>query len=173
MSIYRPNPSQVTLQATAHNIDGTPKTALTSAKVRVYHMDGVTEVQDLALTDMTQVGATNTWRYVWTSPTMPVGVYFAEYALVDTDGASFVDVDTMVVMDVALEETLVDVESGVATAVADISFIKKIEKNRKRIFNNQLIIYADDGVTEWLKWDLFDANGIPTNGVKVYDTVPV
>jgi hypothetical protein len=163
----------VTLQATAHNIDGTPKTALTSAAVRVYHMSGVTEVEDLASTALTQVGSTNTWRYVWSPGALGVGVYFAEYSLVDTDGANFVDVDTLVVMDVALEATLADVDSDLAAVATNVEFIKKIEKNRKRILNNQLIIYEDDEVTPWLVWDLFDVNGIPTNGIKVYDTVPV
>ena len=173
MALYLPNPSEVTLQATAHNIDGTPKTSLTSAAVRVYHMDGITEVSDLATTALDQVGSSNTWRYVWEPAALPAGIYHAEYSLVDTDGAHFVDVDTFSVVDVALETTLDSVQGDVTTALANIDFIKKIEKNRKRILNNQLIIYDDDDVTEWLKWDLFDVNGIPTNGIKVYDTVPV
>lgn len=166
MAIYRPDPSQVVLQLTAHNIDGTPKTSLASATVRVYHMDAGTEVQDLAPVTLTQVGASNTWRYVWAPTGLPVDVYYAEYSLVDGDGASFVDFEDITVMDIAEGVDLTAVQS-------DVAFIKKVENNRKRIFNNQLIIYQDDGVTEWLKWDLFDVNGIPTNGVNVFDTVPV
>jgi hypothetical protein len=166
MSLYRPNPSQVELQLTAHNIDGTPKLSLVTATVRVYHMNGVSEIEDLAPTALSQVGSTNTWRYNWAPASLPVDHYYAEYHLVDNDGADFVDFDDLTVMDIAEGVELDSVQT-------DVAFVKKIEKNRKRIFNNQLIIYEDDGVTEWLKWDLFDVNGIPTNGVKVYDTVPV
>lgn len=166
MLLHRPDPDQVTLQVSAHNVDGTPKTALSSAKVRVYHMNGTAEIEDLAPVDLSQVGTSNTWRYVWTPPSLSADVYYAEYSLIDNDGAHFVDFENIVVLDIA--------ENAVLTGVAgDTAFIKKIEKNRKRILNNQLIIYDDDGTTEWLKWDLFDVNGIPTNGVKVYDTVPV
>jgi len=166
MALYRPNPSQVILQLTAHNIDGTPKTSLASAAVRVYHVDGGTEVQDLVSTSLAQVGSSNTWRYVWDPASLPVDVYYAEYSLVDGDGASFVDFEDITVMDVAEGVDLTAVQN-------DVAFIKKVEKNRKRIFNNQLIIYQDDGVTEWLKWDLFDAGNVPTDGVNVFDTVPV
>lgn len=166
MIIDRPNPSQVVLQATTHNVDGTPKLALTSATVRVYHLAGGSETQDLVPTALVQVGSTNTWRYIWAPAALSEGQYFAEYSMVDTDGASFVDFEPVVIEDFAQGAMLEDV-------AVDMAFIKKIEKNRKRILGNQLIIYEDDGVTEWLKWDLFDVNGIPTGGVNVYDTVPV
>lgn len=412
MTLYRPNPSQVTLQVTTHNIDGTPKLSLLSANVRVYHIIGGAEINDLGSTPLTQVGSSNVWRYNWAPVSLPIDKYFAEYTLVDNDGAQFVDNEVINVMDVAEGAVLSDVSDGLsdvydwteisqyqgaihynnldgttgqvvgvnglphnpcreeadAQALAaatglrkyrihygafymttdhsrwifdgtgadghikldpayqvngshfsgvsisgepagnnavvvekcilwpdlkglhgafyecviaevlylgagdnlilggtsqpspyctidcggntirlhvanfagemhlrnfgpgsyadfdlasgkvtlestctggiveirgetefidqttdpnkpiivnraavnqrdvietDVDIIKRIEQNRKRIFNNQLIIYDDDGVTEWLKWDLFDVNGIPTNGIKIYDTVPV
>ncbi len=59
MIIERPNPSQVALQVTAHELDGTPKLILLSATVRVYHLVGATETEDLGVTALSQVGSTN------------------------------------------------------------------------------------------------------------------
>lgn len=172
MSLYRPNPSQVTLQLTAHNIDGTPKLALASAKVRVYHMSGATETEDLALTNLTQVGTSNTWRYVWTSPTLPVGVYFAEYAAVDNDGANFVDLDTLTVMDVAEGVELADLETTLDGVKADIEFLVQMESGKWEVVNNQMIFYNTSG-TEIKRFDLYDINGILTNGINMYKRIPV
>lgn len=97
------NPSQVVLQIQAQNLDGTPKTALTSAHVRVYHMNGGVETEDLSSTVLVQVGSTSTWRYVWTPTALPAGHYFAEYALVDSDGASFVAAEDIDIRDLATE----------------------------------------------------------------------
>jgi hypothetical protein len=167
MTLYRPNPSQVTLYTTAHNIDGTPKTSLASAKVRVYHMDGATETEDLALTNLVQVGTTNTWRYVWLSPGLGIGVYQTEYQLVDNDGAEGVDVDTFVVMDVAQETTLV-------AAAADITLIKKVETGRWKIdeVTDVMTFYDDDGVTPLLEFNLKDIGGIPSH-INIFERDPV
>ncbi len=171
MSLYRPDPSQVTLQLTAHNIDGTPKLALASAKVRVYHMNGASELEDLALIDLTQVGTTNTWRYVWASPTMPVGVYFAEYALVDNDGANFTDFDTLFVMDVALEESLDAVQGDVTGLMADVELIKQLKIGSWEIINNQMI-YKDTSGAEIARLNLYDIAGVLTNGINMYKREP-
>ena len=45
---------------------------------------------------------------------------------------------------------------------AETSFIKKIENNRWRILNNQMIFYDDDNITPLLTFDLKDAGGQPT-----------
>ncbi len=167
MSLYRPNPSQVALQAATHNVDGTPKLALTSAKVRVYHMSGATETEDLALTSLVQVGSTNTWRYVWTSPTLPVGVYFAEYQLVDNDGANFVDFETLVVMDVALEATL-------AAAAVDIELVRKVETGRWRVDKvlDKMYFYEPNGTDVLLEFDLKDIDGLPSH-INIFERKPV
>jgi len=152
------SPSQVVLQIQAQNLDGTPKTALASAAVRVYHMVGGTETVDLVSTPLVQVGSTSTWRYVWTPTALPVGHYFAEYALVDLDGASFVAAEDIDIRDIAKQ--------------VDLAFIKQIEQGRWRIVNEQMIFYAADDTTPILTFDLKDINGLPSN-VSIFERDPV
>lgn len=158
MIIERPNPSQVVLQTAVHNLDGTPKTALTSANVRVYHVDaGGTEVDDLSSTALDHVGSTNTWRKKWTPGALVVGHYFVEYALVDLDGASFVDAEDLTVQDFALQ--------------IDVELIKQLKIGTWEIDNNQMI-YKDTSGAEIARHDLFDINGNPTNGINMYKREP-
>lgn len=152
------NPAQVVLQVQAQNLDGTPKTALASATVRVYHLAGGLEVADLAATPLTQVPGTSTWRYVWVPGTLAVGHYFAEYALVDLDSAAFVGAEDLDIRDIAKQ--------------ADLAFVKQIEQGRWRIVNEQMIFYAEDRVTPLLVFNLKDINGIPSN-VNIFERVPV
>lgn len=159
MIVERPDPSQVVLQAVTKNLNGTPKTSLTSATVRVYHVNAVgAEVEDLAPTALAQVGSTNTWRYRWTPGALDVGHYFAEYALVDSDGVSFVDTEDIVVQDFALQ--------------VDVAFIKAVESGKWEILNDQMIFYDTSGA-EILRFNLFDINGVPTNGINMYKREPV
>jgi len=160
MIVERPNPSQVSLQITARNLDGTPKTSLASATVRVYHLSGVTEVEDLASTALAQVGTSNTWRYVWTPGALDVGQYFAEFALEDSDGATFVDVEGIVVQDFALQ--------------VDVELIRKIEKGRWRIdqTTDKMYFYDEDGTTVLLEFDLKDINGLPSH-INIFERDPV
>jgi hypothetical protein len=173
MSIYRPNPSQVTLQLSAHNIDGTPKLSLTSAKVRVYHMNGASEVEDLAEQNLLQVGSTNVWRYVWTPVALPVDVYYAAYALVDSDGAAFADFETIYVLDIAEGEKLEVLQGDMTGLMADVELIKQIETGRWRIdkVTDQMIFY-DDTDTPILTFDLKDIDGLP-NHVNIFERDPV
>lgn len=174
MTLYLPNPSQVTLQVSAHNIDGTPKTSLTSATVRVYHMDGVSEVEDLASQNLIQVGSTNVWRYVWTPGSLSVDVYYASYTLVDDDGANFADFETLVVMDVAEGADLSALQGDMTGVKADVELIRKIEKGRWRIdkVTDQMIFYDDDDVTPLLTFDLKDIDGLP-NHINIFERDPV
>lgn len=165
MIIDFPNPSQVILQVVVQGIDGSPRTSLLTASVRVYHVDGGSEVEDLHDTSLSQVGVTNTWRYVWSPVALPANQYFAEYSLEDADGYSFVGTESLAILSLADAASLAIVQNNT-------EIIRKIETNRKRIFNNQLIIYEDDGTTVWLRWNLFDVNNVPTNGVNVFDSVP-
>ena len=160
MLIERPNPSQVALQVTAHNLDGTPKTVLASATVRVYHMSGVSEVEDLASTVLAQIGSSNTWRYVWTPVALPVGQYFAEYALEDSDGATHVDVEGIVIQDFALQ--------------VDVELIRKVETGRWRIdqVTDKMYFYDENGVDVLLEFDLKDINGLPSH-VNIFERDPV
>jgi len=152
------NPAQVVLQVQAQNLDGTPKTALASATVRVYHLVGGAEVVDLAAVPMTQVPGTSTWRYIWVPGALSVGHYFAEYALTDLDSASFVGTEDLDIRDIAKQ--------------ADLAFVKQIEQGRWRIVNEQMIFYEEDGVTPKLTFDLKDINGIPSN-VNIFERRPV
>lgn len=157
MIVDRPNPSQVVLQTAVHNLDGTPKIALASAHVRVYHMSGAAEVEDLASTVLPHVGSSNVWRYVWTPGALVVGQYFAEYALVDLDGASFADVENLTIQDFALQ--------------VDVELIKQLKIGTWEIDNNQMI-YKNTSGDEIARLDLYDINGMPTNGINMYKREP-
>ena len=158
MIVDRPNPSQVTLQVAAQNLDGTPKTALTSAAVRVYRMNGATEVEVLASTAMGQVGSSNIWRYIWVPGTLPVEQYYAEYHLVDTDGADFVDVEGIVIQDFALQ--------------VDVALIRETELGRWKIDSttDEMIFYEQDNTTEIARFDLKNLGGLPDH-INIFERV--
>lgn len=159
MIILRPNPSQVILQTLAQNLDGTPKTSLSSADVRVYHIDATgTEIEDLASTTLTQVGSTNTWRYRWQPGSLSVNRYQAEYTLIDNDGAEMVGCEELVVEDFAIQ--------------ADLLIVKQIESGRWKIVNNQMVFYEDDGVTPLLTCNLYNSAGLPAME-DIYERDPV
>ena len=167
MIVERPNPGQVVLQVHAENPDGTPKTALASATVRVYHVNDLgNEVTDLSSTALDHVPGTNIWRYRWDSPGLAVGHFFAEYSLVDNVGASFVSAEDIVIQDFAKQVTLENVEAIVA-------FIKKIEAGRWRIdqTTDQMIFYDDDDVTPLLTFDLKDIAGLPSH-INIFERKP-
>ena len=50
--------------------------------------------------------------------------------------------------------------------------LEKAEFGRWQIFNNQMIFYEPDGITEIAKFNLFDADGNPTS-TNVFDRRPV
>jgi len=160
MIVERPNPTQVVLQAVVGNENGTPKTALASADVRVYHLNAGVEVNNLGATPLVQVGMTSTWRYVWAPGSLPVGHYYAEYTLVDTDSAEFVDVEDIVVQDFALQ--------------VDLALVKQIEQGRWKIDDtlDQMIFYDETGTTPILTFNLKDINGLPSN-VNIFERDPV
>ena len=158
MIIERPNPSQVVLQIAAQNLDGTPKTSLASAQVRVYHLSGVTELPDLASTALVQVGSSNTWRYTWTPSALAAGQYFAEFALEDSDGATFVDVEGISIHDLALQ--------------VDVELIREVELGRWKIdaVTNEMIFYKQDNTTEIGRFDLKNLAGLPDH-INIFERV--
>ena len=162
--IFTPDPSQVLLQVVARNLDGSPKTSLTSADVRVYHMDAGAETEDLATTALSQVGATSVWRYRWLPISLSVDHYVIEYTLIDSDGIEWIGTEDLIVEDIAQEATLV-------AAAADVELIKKIEVGRWKIVGNQMIFYDENEVTPLLTFDLKDAAGSPTMS-DVFERVP-
>jgi len=167
--LSRPDPSQLVLQVAATNLDGTPKTALSSADVRVYHVDGAgAEVEDLASTALTQVGTSSVWRYRWEPSSLDVDQYSVEYTLVDTDSAVFIGLEDLAVEDFALQ-------TNVLLTEADVALIKKIETGRWKIddVTDQMIFYDPiDGTTPILTFDLKDLAGLPSS-VNIFERDPV
>lgn len=158
MILSRPDPAQVVLQVFSQNLDGTPKTSLATASVRVYHVDGVgAEIEDLGTTVLVQVGASNTWRYRWEPTSLVEGQYIVEYSL-DDGVREWVGGEDLRVIDFADESTL----TGIAS---DVELLKKIETGRWQIVNNQMIFYDTDDTTPILVFDLFDLQGNPAMDV--------
>ena len=161
MILERPNPSQLVLQVLAQNVDGSPKTLLSSAAARVYHVNSAgSELVDLASVSLVQVGSTNTWRYRWVSPSLTVGQYFVEYTLIDTDGMQFIGTEDLAIQDYALQ--------------ADVELFKKLAQGRWKVdeVTSTMTFYDDDGTTPILTFALKDINGLPAS-VNVFERVPV
>lgn len=158
MIVERPDPSQLDLQATVQNVDGSPKLALASALVRVYHLDGSAEIVDLLPTTLVQVGETNVWQYIWAPGTLARGQYFAEYSLVDGNGVASVNTEPIVIEDFAQQ--------------TDLDLLVQLESGKWEIVNNQMIFY-DTGDVEIMRFNLYDIDGVLTNGINMYKRVPV
>ena len=94
--------SSIVLEVSVLDIDGSSKTNISSATVRVYHISGV-EIEDLAPVSLSQVGITNIWRYIWNSPGLGVGHYIAEYTLIDTDNISGVFTEDIIIDNISGE----------------------------------------------------------------------
>lgn len=155
MIINTPNPSQLSLEALALDSDGTAKTNIISASVRVYHMVGAVETEVLAPTALVQVGATSTWRYIWAPVSLAVDNYVAEYTFLDTEGYVGLDAEDISIEDFAQQSTLVLVQT-------DTTLIRKVETGRWKIDANQMTFYDDDGSTPLLVFNLKDSTGAPT-----------
>jgi len=153
------DPQQLVLQATALNPDGSPKTeALSSASTRVYHVDQLgVEQEDLVGTPLVRVGTTNVYRYRWSPSALAAGQYFAEYTLVDPYGYRFVGVEDLVVRDFAEN--------------VDVEFLRQVASGTWEILGDQMVYYDVHGA-ELLRFDLWDINGQPTNGINMYKRTP-
>lgn len=79
------DPTQVVLEIHIENFDGTSKTDIASGNVRVYHVTGAGETDDLSSTPLVSIGA-GVWRYRWVPVSLAEGYYIAEYTLTDNDG---------------------------------------------------------------------------------------
>jgi hypothetical protein len=99
MIIETENPGLVVLQVLPQNLDGTSKTSLTGASVRVYHIDeSGLEVEDLSTTTLIQMPTVYTWRYLWEPASLSPDHYFAEYTLVDIDSITAVFIEDIIIM---------------------------------------------------------------------------
>lgn len=166
------NQEEVVLQIFAQNIDGSRKLDVSSGSVRVYHLDGVIEIEDLASTALVQIGSTNVWRYVWEPATLPVAGYIAEYTLTDTFGVVTSVGEDIIVRDIARQETLADVRSRILLIQDDLMMVRKVETGRWKIVANQMIFYEDDDATPMLTFDLKDDLGLPSMN-SVFERMPV
>jgi hypothetical protein len=157
MIVELKDPSQIVLQAVVENPDGTPKTSLSSASVRVYHLASGAESEDLGDTAMAQVGSTSVWRYIWEPVSLGVDHYFAEYTLTDDDSATFVGVEDIDIRDIATD--------------TDLTKVLQVEQGRWKIVSNQMIFYDDDDVTPLFTFDLKNQAGLPTS-TDVFERTP-
>ena len=151
-----PNPARVMLQTVAVSLDGQPKLDIVSGTVRVYDLASGGEVTVLAATPLVRVGITSTWRLAWSPASLPVGHYVAEYTLHDSVRTN-VTVEDIAVHDLAQQ--------------ADLTIVRQVETGRWRIIANQMVIFADDGSTPLLTFNLFDALGAPSMD-SVFQRVP-
>jgi len=158
MLLERPDPAQIVLQISACNNDGTPKTELELAEVRVYHIANNIEVVDLSWVAATQVASSNVWRYIWEPTALPTGQYSIQFHLRDPSNADFVGLEDLVVQDLAVQ--------------ADIEFLKKVARGRWKIDTvfNTMVFYDDDGLTPLMTFRLKDANGVPA-AINVFERV--
>ena len=166
------NQPEVTLQVFALNPDGTEKLDVSSGSVRVYYMSGGSEATVLASQAVLQVGATSVWRYTWNPVSLPAGEYVAEYTVVDVNGNVAVVGEDVVVRDIATQAVLLDVQSSVILLQADLEMVRRVETGRWKIEANQMVFFADDGVTPLLTFDLKDDAGLPSM-TSVFERIPV
>lgn len=154
MLIEKTNPLQIVLEVYASNPDGSVKTNIATSSVRVYHINGVSEVEDLVPTAMTQVGTTNVWKYVWAPSSLAANNYLVEYTLVDSDDLIAKSGEDLVVG---------YLESKIDSIATNVSTIKSVQLGRWQITSdNRLILYKEDGVSIITQFNLFDIEGNPT-----------
>lgn len=154
MIISKNNPSELSLEVKVLNPDGSIKTNISTATVRVYHLASGVEVIDLIPTSLIQVGTTNTWRYVWAPASLTANTYTAEYTLID---------DTSLTTITGEDITVGYLESNISALQSDITIIKNIETGKWAIVNNQLLLYGPDNTTLIATFNLFDSEGNPTS----------
>jgi hypothetical protein len=83
------------------------------------------------------------------------------------------DTDTLGFLKYAITATGCDVYLGIIEVVGAQSLdLYRLQANRLRVTGNQAILYADNGTTPLLTWNLKDDTGSPTTN-KVYERVPV
>jgi hypothetical protein len=123
---------------------GQIKTNIVSVKVRVFHREsGGTEVDDLVETDMS--GSAGKYYYEWASD-LDAGTYVVEYRITDEGSEEYYQREDLAVG--YLED--------------DLTFIKDIESGKWEIVGNSMIFYKQDGISELMRFNLFDSAGKPS-----------
>jgi hypothetical protein len=85
-------------------------------------------------------------------------------ALLDHMDADVSDMQTasQAAMDLEAVQASIAAVNGVVTAsAASVEIIRQVETGRWQMVGNQMIFYADDGMTPILTFDLFDEAGVP------------
>lgn len=149
---------QIVLQVAFAEPDGTIKSNISSATVRVYQVVTGLEVDVLAATSLIQVGTTNKYRYVWEPASLSIGEYWLDYNSSDTDLNLSRVTEQMVVMNTPTWD--------------DYERLRKVSEGRWRIENNQIIYYDDDGTTPLLTFNTFNRRGNPSMA-NIVERVPV
>lgn len=147
MKIASRDDSQIVFQKNVADLDGTPKTNLTTYDVRVYQVVSGSEVDVLVSTSMAQVGTSNLYRYVWEPASLDIGEYFVEYHFVDAFSNNSWVTDDLAVLNVPTYD--------------DIETLRKVETGTWEIVNDQMIFYDDDGTTPLFTFNLLNASGDP------------
>ena len=158
MKICSKNQSQVILQVSVSDIDGLVKDGITTSNVRVYEISSGVEVDVLSSQDLSQVGTSNIYRYIWSPGSLSIGEYFIEYDFEDSDGNVAKNSDEFIVLNVPTFD--------------EFDAVRKIQTGRWKILNNQMIFYDDDATTPILTFDLFNSSGEPASD-NVFERNPV
>jgi hypothetical protein len=131
------NPAQVVLQAVASS-------AVVSGTVRVFHVAGGVDVNDLATHALTNP-YDNVWRYLWAPSSLAPGNYTAYFLLTDALGNTWAATEDLVIL-------------------PDLTLVRKILTNRKRqTSSNTFVIYDDDGSTPLQTQSTYDIDGNPAD----------
>lgn len=154
---YRNQP-QVVLEVSFANPDGTIKTNVSSANVRVYRIASGAEEDVLSQVPLVRVSDTNVYRYIWTPSTIEIGQYHVLFEAIDEDTNQARVSENMVVLNVPSWE--------------EVELLRKVQTGRWKIENNQITFYDDDGVTPLFVFNTFNRRGVPAMA-NIMERVPV
>lgn len=142
--IYNINTSEIILQTLPRNHDGSVKTNIVSAFVRVFHIVSGSSVNVLASTVLVNDG--DYWRYIWTSPSLSAGDYYIEFTITDDDEIVGKSVENLQVVNFVSEET---------------TRILEFTEGNWQIIGDQMLFYSRSA--ELLaRYDLKDSLGNPS-----------
>ena len=94
------NPGPISLEIHAQHLDGSPKTELAEATVRVYHVISGTEIEVLSSHALSHEVGSSIFRYIWEPSSLAEGMYVAEYTLVDLDGVTAVFPEDLIIKEI-------------------------------------------------------------------------
>lgn len=170
MIVTNPDPSQLILQATTEQSDGSVKTDITTATVRVFYVDsGDVEQEVLTSTALVQVASTNVWRYRWAPTSLAAGEYHAEYYFVDDFGKVARRIEPLTVVDFAgWDLAFADhTDAGSFGWVLSKLLRAWIVGNARQVGNQWIVDDPDNPGTAEITFNTFGIGGSPAN-VAIY-----